>query len=230
MRDQSGRRRVTSLLFLLMAGMLVLASCGSDDGSNGDDAEPTQEPESQAAGSGGDGSESGPRGILIDEPQSAPDFELTDHEGNSFRLSDHRGKVVSIFFGYTSCPDICPLTLMHMQDAAEQLGDQADDALFLFVSVDPERDTPEQLAKYVGRVDTEVIGLTGEQEELEEVWENYDITVEIEPRENDDSYLVNHSAQIWVLDQEGQAVMVLPPQADGDDMAHDLQWLLERTS
>lgn len=210
----------------IFAGLLVLAlsiaGCSSED-----EPEPTATPEPETAASGDDEQET--RGLVLDQRMPAPDFELTDHEGNPFRLSDHEGRVTAIFFGYTHCPDICPLTLMHMGAAAEELGDDAEDALFLFISVDPERDTPEQMAKYVDRVDTEIIGLTGELDEMEEVWEAYDITVEIEPRD-DGEYLVNHSAQIWVLDQNGQAALILPPSADGGDMAHDMQWLLDQSS
>lgn len=213
-------------VLVLFAGLLALAGC-SDDG----DAEPTAEPTpEEAAGSSDSGdSESEIRGTALGQPQDAPDFELTDHNGDSFRLSDHEGKVTAIFFGYTHCPDICPLTLSHMDAASEELGDQAEDAMFLFISVDPERDTPDQLASYVERVDAEIIGLTGDQEEMEEVWESYDITVQIEEREDDD-YLVSHSSQIWLINAQGQAELILPPSADGADMAHDMQWLLDRAS
>lgn len=222
-------RTYSPLLVALLALLLAVAGCESDN----DDAEAEEpaEPESIGATSEGDdvADGDGPRGLLLDEPVPAPDFELTDHEGEPFRLSDHEGRATAIFFGYTFCPDICPLTLMHMSAAAEQLGDDADDALFLFISVDPERDTPEQMKKYVERADAEIIGLTGEQDVMEDVWDAYDIQVEIEPRDDGD-YLISHSSQIWVLDQQGRAAMILPPDADGDDMAHDIRWLLDNVS
>ena len=216
---------------LMLTGLLILvlavAACESD-GDSVDDAEPTAPPETEATADD-DAVENETRGMLLNQPLPAPDFELIDHEGNPFRLSDHEGRVTAIFFGYTHCPDICPLTLMHMQDAAHELGEDAGDALFLFITVDPEQDSPEQMAKYVERADAEIIGLTGDREDLERVWDAYDISVEIEPRD-DGSYLIAHSAQIWMLDQHGQAAMVLPPDADGDDMAHDIRWLLGQTS
>lgn len=225
-------RAHSPLLIVLLALLLAVAGCDSDDDDRATE-EPT-EPESagsvdaeEADSTETDGDE--PRGLLLDEPVEAPDFELIDHEGEPFRLSDHQGRATAMFFGYTHCPDICPLTLMHMDTAAEQLGDQADDALFLFISVDPERDTPEQMKKYVERVDAEIIGLTGEQDVMEDVWEDYDIQVEIEPRDDGD-YLISHSSQIWILDTQGRASVVLPPDADGDDMAHDLRWLLDNAS
>lgn len=223
------RRKQGLLLTGLLILILALAGCSSDD----EEPEPTATPEPEApaesADQATDADEEETRGLVLDQPVPAPDFELTDHEGNPFRLSEHEGRVTAIFFGYTHCPDICPLTLMHMQDAAEELGEDADDALFLFISVDPERDTPEQMAKYVDRADAEIIGLTGELEEMEEVWEAYDITVEIEEQEEGE-YLINHSAQIWMLNQQGEAALILPPSADGADMAHDMRWLLERSS
>jgi protein SCO1 len=220
-------RRHGMLLTGLLILLLAIAGCSSDE----EEPEPTATPEPQAPA---ESTESNPdsdeaRGIVLDQPVPAPDFELTDHEGNPFRLSDHEGRVTAIFFGYTHCPDICPLTLMHMQDAAHDLGDDAENALFLFISVDPERDTPEQMARYVERADAEIIGLTGDLEVMEEVWDAYDITVEIEERE-DGEYLVSHSSQIWMLDQHSQAALILPPSADGEDMAHDIRWLLNRSS
>ncbi len=220
------RRTFRPLLLVLFALLLAVAACESDNGDQS--AEDPPDPETTEATSDDEDAD-GPRGLLLDEPTPAPDFELIDHEGNPFRLSDHEGRATAIFFGYTHCPDICPLTLMHMSAAADQLGDDADDALFLFISVDPERDTPEQMKKYVERADAEIIGLTGDPEDMAAVWDAYDIRVEIEDREDGD-YLISHSAQIWMLDTQGRAAMILPPDADGDDMAHDLRWLLENVS
>ncbi len=223
MTDRQRTRWFMLLIPVFLSLGLIVSACSSDD-----EVTSTHEPDPESESASNNAADE-PRGLLHDLPQTAPEIELTDHEGNPFRLSDHQGRVVAMFFGYTHCPDICPLTLMHMQDATLELGEDARDALFLFITVDPEQDTPEQMARYVGRVETEVIGLTGDREELERVWEAYDITVEIEPRD-DDSYLISHSAQIWVLNQQGQAVMVLPPNADGVDMAHDIRWLLDRPS
>lgn len=215
--------RLAGALSLLIAFMLVLAACGSDDAESSE-PEPTEPPATSSAG------DSETRGMVLGEQHMAYDFELTDHEGNPFTLSDHYGRVIAMFFGYTHCPDICPLTLSHMNNALEELGDQADDALFLYISVDPERDTPEQMKKYVSRADHEIIGLTGDMETMEPIWEAYDITVEYEEPDEDGSYLVGHSAQIWMINTEGEVAMVLPPSADGGDMAHDVRWLLRQST
>jgi protein SCO1 len=218
MIERRNRWYAVWIVAALLAVMLVLAACSSSAGSS-----PTREATQQPL----DPAET--RGMVLSDPRPAADFELIDDQGNPFRLSDHQGRVIAMFFGYTHCPDICPLTLMHMRDALEHLGEDAENALFLFVTVDPERDTPEQMHKYVARADEDVVGLTGDREELERVWEAYDIIVEKEPRE-DGSYLLGHSAQIWLINTDGQLAMVLPPSADGEDLAHDVRWLLEQSS
>jgi protein SCO1 len=207
-----------TILFLIL--VLLLAACGSDDGDDAGSTEPETSPTTAE--------EPETRGLVLADRVKAPDFELIDHNGDPFRLSDHEGRAIAVFFGYTHCPDVCPLTLMHMGEAREELGDLADEALFLFITVDPERDTPEQMSKYITRAGEGVIGLTGDQETLEGIWSAYDITVELEPRD-DGSYLVAHSAQIWMINPAGEVALILPPSADGDDLAHDLRWLLEQS-
>ncbi len=207
-------------LFVIIALGLLVAACSSSD-----EIEPEPTPTPVATAEEGDG----PRGMVLGDSAQAPDFELIDDEGNPFRLSDHHGRVIAMFFGYTFCPDICPLTLMHMSHAKEVLGDQADDALFLFVTVDPERDTPEQLHRYMARADHNAIGLTGDPDTLAQVWEDYSIAVDVEPRD-DGSYLIGHSAQVWLIDPDGHLAMILPPSADGDDLANDVRWLINGSS
>jgi protein SCO1 len=165
---------------------------------------------------------------LLPQPRPLPDFDLAQADGTRLLPGELRGHWTIVFLGFTHCPDVCPLTLMHMGEAREELGDLADEALFLFITVDPERDTPEQMSKYITRAGEGVIGLTGEQETLEGIWSAYDITVELEPRD-DGSYLVAHSAQIWMINPSGEVALILPPSADGDDLAHDLRWLLEQS-
>jgi protein SCO1 len=209
-------RRIGLIVLLVAISALALAGCGlpfGDDESSSNGA---------AVASSGDE----PPGVLLESAEPAPDFSLTGHDGELVSLTDLEGKVVAIFFGYTACPDVCPMTLGHMAQASEALGDDAEHVEYLLISVDPERDAPEQLEKYVSRIDAPITGLTGSQDMLEPVWDDYDITVERRDRE-DGGYLVDHSAQVWIVDQRGDLVMFMPMGADGDELTAALRWLLD---
>lgn len=210
----SNRLRFMRIIALLAVVLLLAVGCqGGDsrDETHGDRSEPL-------------GKE--PRGTVFAAPEPAPGFQLTDQDGQPFRLSDHQGQVVALFFGYTHCPDICPLTLGFITSAASQLGDDAANVRFVFISVDPERDSSERLNDYLSRIDTEVVGLTGSPDEVARVAADYDILVEKQPRD-DGSYLVNHSAHMTLIDQAGNLKIVVPMGSDGDDLLNDIRWLLQ---
>src|SRR5690606_11426443 len=101
------------------------------------------------SGQGTAGTDTGFKGMVMQNPKEAPDFELTAADGSTFKLSDQRGKVVLIFFGYTYCPDVCPATMAVWKDLGERLKDRAEDVRLVFITVDPERDTPERLREYL---------------------------------------------------------------------------------
>jgi protein SCO1 len=166
-------------------------------------------------------------GVLLDEPVPAPDFTLTNHNGEPVSRSDFDGKVIAIFFGYTGCPDICPMTLGYMAQATDTLGDDADQVAYLLITVDPERDDPERLAQYISRIDAPITALTGDEATLKPVWDDYDIVVERREREGG-GYLVDHSAQVWIVDQHGDVVMFIPMGADGEDLTAALRQLLDQ--
>jgi protein SCO1 len=213
--------RITAVLATGLALALVASACGLPFVSDDEDIA------GRAARAGASGQE--PRSVLLPEPVPAADFTLVAQTGEPFQRSSVDGQVVAVFFGYTGCPDICPLTLSHMASAVSQIEDHRDDVVFLFVTVDPERDTPERLATYIERVDAPVIGLTGSPELLAAVWSDYDITVERHERP-DGNDLVDHSAQIWLIDREGMLRGFLPMGADGDDLASELRWLVGEDS
>jgi protein SCO1 len=205
------------MVLVALASLLVLSGCALPFGSS--------QRADAGAGERADPSGSAPWGVVLDEPQPAPDFTLIDHDGEPFRRSSLDGRVVAVFFGYTGCPDVCPLTLSFMAQATAELGDQRDGVAFLFVTVDPERDTPERLASYIERIDAPIVALTGEQAALEQVWRDYDIMVERHERA-DGAYLVDHSAQVWLIDRHGMVQGFLPMGAGADDLTNDLRWLL----
>ena len=115
------------------------------------------------------------RGNALDSPVAAPDFALTDQHGQPFRLSEQRGNVVILFFGYASCPDVCPTTLGMWRRVQTELGDDAQRVRFVFVTVDPERDTQERLREHLTIFSPDFIGLTGTPADLEPVYQAYGV-------------------------------------------------------
>src|SRR5512143_1730289 len=145
------------------------------------------------------------RGSAIDPPVAANNFTLKDQNGHAFQLGDQRGKIVLMFFGYTNCPDVCPTTLLQFKQARAQLGSQAERVRFVFVTVDPERDTADKIKTYLGAIDPGIIGLTGSQAELEAVWKAYGVYRQQQPGQSPDQYadLIEHSGRVYLIDTQG---------------------------
>jgi len=168
------------------------------------------------------------RGTVLDEPVAVPDFDLIDQNGEAFRLSDQQGKAVVLFFGYTSCPDVCPTTLATWRKVHEALGDDSDRVRFVFITVDPERDTPERLGLHVNAFNADFVGLSGSPADLEPIFEFFSVVRE--KQEVADSalgYLINHTSSSFVLDPEGQWRLRETYGTPSEDIAHDLQLLLK---
>ena len=139
------------------------------------------------------------------------DFTLTDHNGKTFELQQLRGKLVLIFFGYTFCPDICPTELSSLAKVLRSLGDDADKVSALFISVDPERDTPDKLKKYVPFFSPDLIGLTGSVSEISAVADAYRVQTKIHSKKKGNNYyLVDHSANLYVLGADGKMLNIIP--------------------
>ena len=151
-------------------------------------------------------------------------LELVDHTGRPRRLEDFRGKAVVLFFGFTHCPDICPTTLADISQAIKQLGPDADRVQVLLVSVDPERDTQESLAKYVTAFDPRFLGLRGDLAATKKVAGEFKIY--FEKRKQGDGYTVDHSAQSYVIDPQGRLRLLVRHDRIGQDLAADLRSLL----
>lgn len=168
------------------------------------------------------------RGSVLEEPVAVPDFALTDQRGETFRLSDQRGKVLVLFFGYTQCPDVCPTTLATWRKVHEALGDDAGRVRFVFITVDPERDTPERLGLHVGAFNPDFVGLTGATDELQVVYEIFDVFFEKDTSSGSAAgYLVSHTATTFVLDPKGRWVLRESYGTPVDDLVHDIRQLLE---
>ena len=148
-----------------------------------------------------------------------------------FQLSDHRGEVVLLFFGYTFCPDVCPFTLTDFNTLTKQLGDQANDLAIVFVTVDPERDTLETMAAYVSAFNPAFYGVRVEGEMYEAVKTTYGVYVEKREVEGAgaDTYFVDHTGIIYLIDKSGNLSEVFPPNSDADFMQADVEyWLRQR--
>jgi protein SCO1/2 len=167
------------------------------------------------------------KGGVLEPAHSAPDFTLPGSDGSTFRLRDQRGRVVVLFFGYTFCPDVCPLTLSELVQVRRQLGDRATRVRIVFITVDPERDTVARLREYVGAFDRSVLGLTGDPAALARVRRAYGAVAERRTVPGTQAaYLIDHSAFVYVVDREGRLRLMFPFGTSIDDMAHDLRLLL----
>lgn len=167
-------------------------------------------------------------GTVISPPLPVSDFALQTANNETFRLSDAKGKVVLLFFGYTSCPDVCPITLATFKQVYEQLGDDAQKVRFLMITADPARDTPEKVAAYVTRFNPEFIGLSGNLSDLQPIWDELGVFVEKQDTGSAAGYLVSHTASVYVLDPNGRLLMTFPYGTTAMDMGYDLMQLLKQ--
>lgn len=168
------------------------------------------------------------RGSTIDPPVPAADFELSNQHGQKFRLSEQRGEIVLLFFGYSNCPDVCPLTMSNFKSIKEELGDQADKVRFIFVTVDPERDTKERLLEYVKVFDPEIVALTGSRAELEPVWKSYGVYQAKQDTGSAAGYSVDHTARTYLIDQEGNWRLTYPFEMEKADIISDVRHLINK--
>jgi cytochrome oxidase Cu insertion factor (SCO1/SenC/PrrC family) len=154
--------------------------------------------------------------VLSYQPASAAtpavggEFTLTSHHGNPWSLQQARGKLVLLMFGYTSCPDVCPIGLLTVQQIMQQLGEQSSSVQPLFISVDPQRDTPEVLKAYVSYFHPSLIGLTGTPAELADITRRYSTSYSHSGDSDSSSYLVDHSPNLYIIDAQGQLASIIP--------------------
>ncbi len=156
----------------------------------------------------------------------ATGFTLTDANGKPFTLAENDGKVTLLFFGYTYCPDVCPTTLAELKLAVEKLGKNAEKVRVVFISVDPGRDTSAQMQEYVERFNPAFIGLSGAQQELEPIWNEYGIFREVVEGTSATNYIVNHTARVFLVDSKGNLRLSFGFQTPPEDIAHDIEIIL----
>ena len=155
------------------------------------------------------------------------DFRLTDHTGKPRSLVDFRGKAVVIFFGYTQCPDYCPTTMSELAAAMTRLGPDAERVQVLFVTVDPERDTPELLSRYVPAFNPSFLGLYGDAAATAAAAKEFKVLYQKQPGPTPGTYTMDHSAGTFLFDPQGR-LRVYESYGRGPDVfAHDLRELLK---
>ena len=156
----------------------------------------------------------------------AKDFHLPDTDGRMRSLADFKGKVVALFFGYTQCPDVCPTTMAELSDAKKQLGPDGDKLQVLFITVDPERDTPKVLKAYMANFDPTFIGLVPTPEQLAQVAKDFKVYYKKAEGATPTSYTMDHSAATYVYDPEGHLRLYARYGSGPQVMASDIRKLL----
>jgi protein SCO1/2 len=162
---------------------------------------------------------------VFEPPRQAPDFSLQSSAGHELKISDYRGKVVLLAFGFTSCTEVCPTTLNTFAVARRKLGPAAAGVQVVYITVDPQRDVPARLAKYLGSFDPTFVGGTGTEDQLAAVRKDYGISAEKKNIGNDYTYA--HSSFTYLIDRTGRIRALMPYGHSPDDYANDLTILLK---
>ncbi len=157
-------------------------------------------------------------GSLISPAQPAADFTLTNQYQEAIQLSDYQGKYTLLFFGFTNCPDECPLTMGFLKQMHDKLGDQVDQVQVILITTDPANDTPQVLGEYLSHFDPSFIGLTSSLDVLQTVWSSYGVTV----MDNGET----HSSYIYLIDPQGNLIATYPLLDNADGITSDLQHLI----
>ncbi|MDZ7629873.1 MAG: SCO family protein [Gemmatimonadaceae bacterium] len=167
-------------------------------------------------------------GVELDPPEPAPALTLADSSGARFDLAAQKGKVVLVFFGYTHCPDVCPTTLVEWRHAADSLGTESAKVRFVFVSVDPERDTPALSQRYAARFSPAFLGLTGTRADIDATLKAWKLAAFRDgiPGDTSATYTVSHPSQVFVVDRDGQLRLMHRAGLTPHEIASDIRALL----
>ena len=200
-REMFRRLYFWSMRPLALAGLLLLAACSAAPTFNG---------------------------VVLDPPEVAPPLRLADSAGMRFDLGAEKGKVALVFFGYTHCPDVCPTTLVDWRHVADSLGSKAADVRFVFVSVDPDRDTPAVAQRYAARFSPAFIGLTGTSAQIDAIKTAWKIASYRDgvPSDTTTTYTVTHPSQVFVIDRDGKLRLMLRQGLTPAQIAADIKALL----
>ncbi len=166
------------------------------------------------------------KAVDITGAEYARELSLTDAEGKPRQLSDFKGKVTLVFFGYTQCPDVCPTTLAELAAVKRELGKDGERLQGVFVSVDPARDTPEILKAYMASFDPSFVALRGTPEQTQAAARNFKVFYAQVPGKTEGSYTVDHTAGTYVFDAQGRVRLFVRYGSGAEALAHDLKLLL----
>jgi protein SCO1/2 len=164
--------------------------------------------------------------VLYPAPRSVPDFKLTQANGQPLTLDSWRGHWSAVYFGYTSCPDVCPTTLAMFKQVWRDLGDERANARFDFISVDPQRDTPDKLAKYVSFFNPDFIAATGSDDELTKLTRGLGLMYTRETDANG-NIEVDHSGSVVIIDPDAKLRGIFRPPFAAQDVTADLETLMK---
>ena len=165
---------------------------------------------------------------VFEPARAAPGFALRGSNDSVVSLNAYRGKLVALAFGFSYCPRICPITLAKLAEVSQRLGPSAKDLQVVFVTVDPERDSPARLREFLDFFNPAFVGVTGSEAELEGLDRAYGVTATRVASENEKlKYEVHHSSSIYLIDREGRLRLLVPFGKSADDILHDVKLLLE---
>ena len=179
-----------------------------------------------ACGRSGSPSAASFKGVDITGADYARDFSLPDVDGKLRTLADYSGKIVLVFFGFTQCPDVCPTTMLELAAVKKALGPDGDRVQGVFVTIDPERDTPEILKAYVGSFGPDFVGLRGDAEQTKAVAKHFKVFYAKVPGKTEGSYTMDHTAGSYVFDKKGKVRLFTRYGSGAEALTHDLKLLL----
>jgi len=192
-------RMPRSVLVIAAAATVILAGCGLDRGFHG---------------------------VAVDPPRLMPTFEFRRGDGSAYRTNAEAKRPMLVFFGYTHCPDVCPTTMADWQRVKQALGDEAARVRFVFVSIDPERDTPQVADRYAQQFDATFVGLSGDSATTARIQEAFGVASVREPDTRASGYLVSHSSQVFLVDDTGRLVALYAFGRGWDALLADVKQLL----
>jgi protein SCO1/2 len=156
------------------------------------------------------------------------ELELSDFDGRRRHLSDFKGKVTVVFFGFTQCPDVCPTTMLELAQVKKALGADGDKVQGVFVTIDPERDTADVLKAYIGNFSPDFVGLRGDAEETKAAARQFKVFYAKVPGKTDSSYTMDHTAGSYVFDAQGRIRLFSRYGGGAEALAHDLRLLIQQ--